>query len=70
MQVTGLFDGPPPGGTQPQAVTRALGPEPASPFAPWDGTQGVIYDTKTNKEIDLGPTVNIAFSADSTKAAC
>lgn len=69
VQITGLFSGAPPAGSQPVAKTRTLGPQPPSEFAPWDGTQGVIYDTTTGTEIDLGPSSAIAFSPDSKLAA-
>ncbi len=68
VQVTGLFSGAPPAGSQPLATTRTLGPRPASPFAAWDGTRAVIYDTKTSAEIDLGPATGVVFSPDSTVA--
>jgi hypothetical protein len=69
VQVTGLFEGEPPAGSQPQPVTRRLGPSPASPFTPWDGKHAVVYDTKTGAEIDLGETFGVVFSPDSAVVA-
>lgn len=69
VPVTGLFSGEPPAGSQPISVTRTLGPRPETPFAPWDGTMAVIYDTKTSIQIDAGSTSQVVFSPDSSRAA-
>jgi len=62
-----VFDGA--GKPQPPEVTKALPAPPASAFPAWDGKSVVIYDTQTQKAIDLGPGVQPAsFSPDGTKA--
>lgn len=62
-----LFDGV--GKPQPPEVTKVLPAPPASPFPAWDGKSTVIYDTQTQKAIDVGSGAQAAsFSPDETKA--
>ena len=69
VQITGLFNGEPPAGTQPTAVVQSLGSRPDSSFAPWNGQSAVIYDTKTGAQTDVGNVSQVLFSPDSTLAA-
>lgn len=69
LQVTGLFSGEPPIGSQPVANTRSLGSRPESAFPAWDSTQAVIFDTATNRAIEIGYASHVVFSPDSTRAA-
>lgn len=69
VQITGMFRGEPPAGSQPAPLTRSLAPRPESAFAPWDGTTSVIYDTATNRQFDIGYASLVVFSPDSARAA-
>lgn len=48
---------------------RSLEQRPESVFPPWQGSNAVIYDTRTGQAIDLGPGGTVSFSPDGQYAA-
>lgn len=69
VQVSGLFSGPPPAGSQPPVTTRILAPRPPSTFPAWDALSAVIYDTKLGTTTNIGIAYVVNFSPDSSRAA-